>query len=593
MSQIFDEVGRGSSLPHVLGLIADQLAADIGAPTCKIWVVKRGDICDHCPLANECSNRQMCMHLIAASGAVVDREYPRIPLAVFSAPLITRGGTAVFNDSDESGHTLFGLQRSTPSPNSDSYALYPLRGPAGTVGLIGVFNHRRFRQEELRMIEELAPAAVAAIRVAELQTRFRALHKKIEDNGTPSPVVEQAPTQREAELEDAVAHLTHKVAQLQVENESSARNATQLAKQNREFQVRVDMLIAAHQQSGQEASAMVYEVEAERRRLEEENAQQKRRIVALEANANDFIRARDQFSEELASRTHQVEQLKTHFAALQERNSALEVTNIMLRGENVSITDAANDLEHSLRLAEDSRSRLEQANLALELRSSGLIEEMAHLGIEKSRILADSERLAAETERLSNGILRLEDASARGTEDNARLLALNAELSEAQSRSESRTAELEQIQADLTRQLDETRTLASERLGEIELENSMLIETRARLEREATSLMSRVADLEQDNDGLTQANTRFQEVVAQFESLSARLEDGALKLRSRAEASEAARGEMEQRNRVLAEQNRRLVLDAQLKARFLANMSHELRTPMNAIIGFTTLLLDD
>src|SRR6185436_15364882 len=99
ISQIFDEVGRGSSLPHVLGLIADQLAADIGAPTCKIWVVKRGDICDKCPLAESCSNRQMCMHLIAASGAVVDREYPRIPLSAFTAPLITRGGTAGFDDS--------------------------------------------------------------------------------------------------------------------------------------------------------------------------------------------------------------------------------------------------------------------------------------------------------------------------------------------------------------------------------------------------------------------------------------------------------------------------------------------------------------
>ena len=152
ISQIFDEVGRGSSLPHVLGLIADQLAADIGAPTCKIWVVKRGDICDKCPLAESCSNRQMCMHLIAASGAVVDREYPRIPLSAFTAPLITRGGTAGFDDSADAGNTLFGLQRSAPGHNADSYALYPLRGPAGTVGLIGVFNHRRFRQEELRMM---------------------------------------------------------------------------------------------------------------------------------------------------------------------------------------------------------------------------------------------------------------------------------------------------------------------------------------------------------------------------------------------------------------------------------------------------------
>lgn len=593
ISQIFDEVGRGSSLPHALGLIADQLAADIGAPTCKIWVVKRGDICDQCPLADSCSNRQMCMHLIAASGAVVDREYPRIPLSVFTAPLITRGGTASFNDSEKAGDTLFGLQRSIPGHNSDSYALYPLRGPSGTVGLIGVFNHRRFRQEELRMIEDLAPAAVAAIRVAQLQSRVMALHKRVEKTNGTSAAAQPSPTQRERELEDAVAHLTHQVGQLQVENETSARTAAQLEKQNREFQARVDMLIAAHQQSGQEASAMAYEVEAGRRRLDEENAQLKRRFVGLEASTNELSRGREQLLDEMTARTHQVEQLKAHLAALQERNSAIEVTNVMLRGENASVADTANDLEHSLRLAEDSRARLEQANLALEQRVSGLFEEMERLGVENSRTLGENEQLVAETERLNSEILRLQGGGTRVGEDNARLLALNAELTQAQSRAENRAAKLEQEHADLKRQLDETRTLASERLGEIEQDNALLTETRARLEREAASLMSRVADLKQDNDGLTQANARLQEVVTQFESLSARLEDSALKLRGRAEAGEAGRAELEQRNRVLAEQNRRLSLDGQTKARFLANMSHELRTPMNAIIGFTSLLLDD
>src|SRR4029077_13523000 len=114
-----------------------------------------------------------------------------------------------------------------------------------------------------------------------LQTRFLTLHKKLENDGLPRAVAPESPTQREAELEDAVAHLTHQVAQLQVENETSARNVTHLEKQNREFQARVNMLIAAHQQSGQEGWALAYEVEADRRRLEEENAQLRRRIVAL------------------------------------------------------------------------------------------------------------------------------------------------------------------------------------------------------------------------------------------------------------------------------------------------------------------------
>src|SRR4030095_2843512 len=334
--QIFDEVGRGSSLGHALGLIADQLAADIGAPTCKIWVVKRGDICNRCPLVESCSNRQMCMHLVAASGAVVEREYPRIPLSVLSAPLITRGGIADFSDPQGAGDKLFGLQRSTPSLSSDSYALYPLRGVSGTVGLIGVFNQRRFRQLELKMIEDLAPSSVAAIRVAELQSRCVALSTRVEktDKDGATDVVEQTPSARESELEDAVADLTRQVAQLQVERESVLKTSTHFEKLTRELQSRIDMLVEAHQQSGQEASAMAYEVEAEHRRLGEENAHLKSRYAGLEESLNELNKTRERLTGEMAERNQQVDLYKAHLTALQERNSALEITNVMLRGES-------------------------------------------------------------------------------------------------------------------------------------------------------------------------------------------------------------------------------------------------------------------
>ncbi len=593
ISQIFDEVGRGSSLSHALGLIADQLAADVGAPTCKIWVVKRGDICDHCPLADACSNRQMCMHLIAASGAVVDREYPRIPLSVLNAPLITRGGIADFNDSQGAGDKLFGLQRSSQNLSSDSYALYPLRSVSGTVGLIGVFNQRKFRQQELRMIEDLAPAAVAAIRVAELQSRCAALLARIEKENGSSPSAEQSPTPRESELEDAVAQLTRQVAQLQVEREPALRNVSHLEKLNRELQARVDMLVEAHQQSGHEASAMAYEVEAERRRLEEENAQLKSRFGAFEANLGELSQTREKLLDDIAERTQQVELLRAHLTALQERNSALEVTNVMLRGERASIADSVNDLERSLRMAEDSRARWEQANLVLEERISGMIDETERSQIENGRIAGENEQLVAETERLNAEIVRLQGGGTRISEDNARLLSLNAELAQARARAENRTAELEREHADLSRQLEEARALVSGRLVELEQKNALLIHTRTQLEAESASLKSRLVELEQDNVNLTESHVQLQEVVEQFESLSARLEDSVLKLRGRAEASDAARAELDQRNRVLTEQNRRLTLEGQTKARFLANMSHELRTPMNAIIGFTSLLLDD
>jgi signal transduction histidine kinase/DNA-binding response OmpR family regulator len=572
ITQILEEVGRGSNLSHTLGLIADQLAADIGAPTCKIWVVKRGDICQRCPLAGICTNRQMCMHLIAASGASTEREYPRMPLSVFSAPLITRGGVADFSDSSGLGDKLFGHQRSGPGHNADAFALYPLRGVSGTVGLIGVFNQRRFRQEELRMIESLAPAAVAAIRVAELQSRSTTLRAKLEKQTAVASAARPASTEREKELEDAVAELTSQVAQLQVERESLVKAKADVGQQDRDPRAGL--------------ASPSSDADTEYARILEENAELKNRLAGIDITLTGINQARARVMDELAERNAEVEELKARQAALQEHNATLDVTILMLRGENNSISESVHDLEHSLRMAEDARARLEKANLALESKANETEQQLERLGIESSRIAGENEQLVSEVERLNGEIASLRGGGTRISEDNARLLTLNAELAQSQSLAEARAAQFEQELGGLNRQLEEARALVGGRLADLEQDKAQLIQSRTRLEGEIASLTSRAAGLEQQNDQL-------QAVVAQFESVSTRLEDSAVKLRNRAEASEAARAELEQRNRVLAEQNRRLLLEGHAKARFMANMSHELRTPMNAIIGFTSLLLDD
>ena len=50
--------------------------------------------------------------------------------------------------------------------------------------------------------------------------------------------------------------------------------------------------------------------------------------------------------------------------------------------------------------------------------------------------------------------------------------------------------------------------------------------------------------------------------------------------------------DLRQRTVELEEKSQQLAIASEHKSRFLANMSHELRTPMNAILGYTDLILN-
>lgn len=508
LKEILEEIARGSDLNRTLALIADHIAADLVAPTCKIWVVKRGDICERCPLSAICTNRQMCLHLMAASGALLEKEYPRIPLSVLNASLISRGGTAGLDDPGGTGEKLFGLQHEThPDPNN-TYALHPLRSASGTVGLIGVFNHRSIDRAERRRLAQIAPTAVAAIRVAELQTQCTTMLYRIQAEAAVASSGSRAASERERLLEAKIADLTREAAELRSALELTSRpdheelaRLSDLEAENARLIREVGRLESVQADAGRSYSEMSAKLEADQRRLEDENAWLKGQIASLEQRLSE------------SESRHAEVRLNA------PRVFELEKDNRELQEKTRRLSDRLAEMNVVIRAAEDERADLERQDA------------------QKDQRLAEL--------RSESDAVRLEHSLARG--------------------------EIQSLQTELAAAVAENTRLADEIDAEMQ---------------KSAHLASQIADL-------GEANQQLEAAVRQFEGVTARLEEGAAGLRDRIDAGDRARVELEQRNQILAEQLRRVSAEGRARTQFLANISHELRTPMNAIIGFTSLLLED
>ena len=65
------EVAAERTLPRVLEIIVQGLAAHPGVALARIWLLLPGDVCATCFMRAECADRTQCFHLAASAGTPV------------------------------------------------------------------------------------------------------------------------------------------------------------------------------------------------------------------------------------------------------------------------------------------------------------------------------------------------------------------------------------------------------------------------------------------------------------------------------------------------------------------------------------------
>jgi signal transduction histidine kinase/DNA-binding response OmpR family regulator len=555
ISDILDEIARGSSLDQSLNLIAQKAITDLKASTCKIWVVKHGDICEQCPLASVCANRQMCLHLASTGGSSIEQEYPRIPISLLNTSLIVRGGVADFKDSNPASEKMFGVQQNQHPDTPNSYALYPLRGISGTVGLIGVFNTRLIEKSELQVLAQLSPAAVAAIRVAELQARCDSLRYQIEKGVSDSAqTASKQLDERNAQLKTRLQELQGECDALQKIREENRNRIAELEKDNERLREVLNSLSNELQEKNRADVAIDAQGKEDSNNLQEEYTRFENLATSYEENIDELKREQESIRNSLSERQDEMANLKAELetrqrelAEIQEsvrhleaQISLLEETNAGLRDANTALVEKAESLENSLRLAEGLCTSIEQKRASLEEKLESLMSEAEQLGSAYTALGDQKQQLLEENQGLRDEVSRLAERS--------------------------------------------------DKLGE---ENAQLAEFNERLNGKWQSTEAQAGELEKENAELKDANAQLEDAVKQLEALVPRLEESVDHLSSRTELSERLYAEIEQRNRALTAENQQLATKAQGHARLIANVSHELRSPINSILGFTSLILDD
>ncbi|MCS7079712.1 MAG: PAS domain S-box protein [Chloracidobacterium sp.] len=180
LEPIAHQLQHPQDLDRLLAAVGQRVVESLAAVCARLWLIRRGDLCQTCRWAADCPDKRRCLHLKANFGAPVDAAYRRAPLTVLSGEQLARGGIVTWAPPPSTAAMLLDPHAAN-AQGVVSFIAHPLRVENRVLGLLAVFGARMFTPADFELCAVYAAAASAAIRVAELANRVQRTDAAVRD----------------------------------------------------------------------------------------------------------------------------------------------------------------------------------------------------------------------------------------------------------------------------------------------------------------------------------------------------------------------------------------------------------------------------
>ena len=184
-------VAQKRNVDAVLASIVESLVEQLDLALARVWLVRPGDICNVCPMREECPDRTRCLHLVATAHEQRDQSsgrewhrtdgfYRRFPLGIRRIGWIGKSGESLHLSDTADDQEWIARNNWLHREGVRSFVGHPLVFGDEILGVLAVFSRKALNEKEFNWLRAFADSAAVAIANARAFEEIEELKHRLE-----------------------------------------------------------------------------------------------------------------------------------------------------------------------------------------------------------------------------------------------------------------------------------------------------------------------------------------------------------------------------------------------------------------------------